>query len=229
MVSYFLFFLGSTLVHCWGEANTSENCKLKMLLPPNTFRRHWMTYVEVLEGKRKTSTRPMLIVFSILSLFHLLVCGFYLMGVINPTYRVTSEWWAVLLLAGFFPKHLQTPFMMTLFPYSFFTFLGVSFELFQFKKQVPPFMSIFTITGQRKLSLANRQKFETMLGRFFRIINWNLMLLQMTCLLFTIFSSFFLGNAWWIDKKLCLFWIFMGMSVNLSCVYGEFHQICCCH
>lgn len=196
-----------------------------MLLPPDTFRRHWMSYVEVLEGKRQTpATRSMLLVFSILSLFLVLVTGFYLLGVIIPTYQVTSRWFALFFLSGVFPKKLRTDFTLTLFVYVFCAFVGVSFELIQSRKQIQAFMAIFSTKERQKFSKANQQKFESIVNLCFRFINWDLNLQQMMTFLFYLACCFMLSDAWWIDKRLCLIWTFLGLSINLCGVNGGYHH-----
>lgn len=195
-----------------------------MLLSPNLFHRHWMTYVEVLEGKRSTPPRSMLMVFSALSLFYVLLCSFNLLGNVMPTYRVTSEWWVLFLQAGVFPEARRTNFTIALLVYVLSSLLGVGFELIQSRKQAPPFMSIFTAKGRQQLSLANQRKFELIIGRCFPFIKHNFILLQMMSCLLYVTCGFVLSDAWLIDIRLCLFWIFMGVTINISCAYGEFHQ-----
>lgn len=83
-------------------------------------------------------------------------------------------------------------------------------------------MFIFTAKGRRKLSLANQHKFESIVNRCFRFINWDSALFQIMAFLVLMSNCLLLSNAWRIDQRLCLFWLFLATTGNISCVYGKF-------
>lgn len=195
-----------------------------MILLPNTFRHHWMSYVKVLEKTRQTPTRSMLIVFIILTLFLTLNTGWYLVGVVMPSYQVTSQRWSQFFLSSILPRPLRTEFTLIFSAYLSCSLLGYIHEWIQFKKQIPAFIVIFTKEGRQRLS-RNQQKFEKVVNKFFYCLNWILLFLQIMCFLFFLTCCITISNpnhSLWAVVKSHLIWTILPVTTNLGCVYGYF-------